>query len=79
MSPFSFCIREFFYSTIDEEYYHDNEFIKCLEILGLGHLETLSRSVTLTYGPIPTILIPFFLLYIKKTTLQLTERHLVKV
>jgi F0F1-type ATP synthase delta subunit len=26
----SFCLKEFFYSTIDANYYHENEFIACL-------------------------------------------------
>ena len=37
------CVREFFYSAIDAEYYEDNEFIRCLELLGLGHLRTCTR------------------------------------
>lgn len=38
-----FCVREFFYGSIDADYYKDNEFVKCLEILGLSHLSALSR------------------------------------
>ena len=39
----SFCLKEFFYSTIDANYYNDNEFISCLAMLGLEHVKTLTR------------------------------------
>ncbi len=31
----AWCIREFFTSAIDEDYFRDNEFIACLHILGM--------------------------------------------
>jgi len=39
----SFCLKEFFYSTIDANYYHENEFIACLSMLGLDHLKSMTR------------------------------------
>jgi hypothetical protein len=39
----SFCLKEFFYSTIDATYYNDNEFITCLRMLGLDHIKSMTR------------------------------------
>jgi hypothetical protein len=39
----NFCVKEFFYSAIDSNYYNDNEFITCLAMLGLNHVTTMTR------------------------------------
>lgn len=39
----SFCLKEFFYSTIDANYYNDNEFVSCLAMLGLDHVKSMTR------------------------------------
>ena len=39
----SFCLKEFFYSTIDANYYNENEFISCLGMLGLEHVQSMTR------------------------------------
>lgn len=36
-------MKEFFYSTIDANYYNENEFISCLGMLGLDHLHSMTR------------------------------------
>lgn len=55
-----FAMFEWFYSTIDRDYFNHNEFQDCLDHLDLRHVHKLTRSGPSTYHHPPSCHAGFF-------------------